>query len=320
MPLGRRAVAFRPPALDGQPPASFLPDLMNRILLLLLALGFPGATAAQDFRPNLGPELPRIEVTCGDVTVLLRQASQWTPGRIDFRGSPMTTEKSAYGTVFLFPEVGFIGTAHLENEPEDLQSLSFRLDGKAIDPATAELAGKEFSLERHSRIRDFELINLFEIRDDRIYETATISTAKNVPLKLVYHFMHAWAPTASAYVAGTDDDPETVDSGPLHDGEEIARKFFVNDTVDWFAIYEPESGQFAVSRLLEKPEGEKASSKVWNVPGSYRKYYLTSFQNQTVPAGFKGTWRMVTGFGEASLDEWETEARRLARRLNEDAE
>jgi len=41
----------------------------------------------------------------------------------------MTSEKSAYGTVFAYPDIGSIGTAHLENEPEEFQSLSIILDG-----------------------------------------------------------------------------------------------------------------------------------------------------------------------------------------------
>ena len=41
---------------------------------------------------------------------------------------------------------------------------------------------------------------------------------------------------------------------PLHDAGETARKFFINERVDWMAVYEPQSGQFAVCRLLQAPE------------------------------------------------------------------
>ncbi len=271
---------------------------------------------AADFRPNLGPDLPRIEVTCGEVTVLLRQASQWTPGRFDFRGHPMTTERSAYGTVFSFPEVGFIGTGHLENEPEELQSLIFVLDGQPLAAPSPTLQGRHFRFERLSQIRAFTLTNILEIHGNRIYETAAISTSKAVPLKLVYHFMHAWRPSVSAYLAGNDASP-TLLRGELHDGEATARTFFINQAVDWVAIYEPESEQFAVSRLLQSPPGVRHASKIWNVPGTYRKYYLTAFQNQTVPAGFEGTWSMVTGFGASAATKWETAARALAEQLTE---
>lgn len=288
-------------------------SLFSSLALGLALTGF--VSAKEPFKPNLGPELPRINVTCGDVTLLLRQATQWTPGRIDFRGKAMTTESSAYGTVFSFPDVGFIGTAHLENEPEKLQSLGFFLDDKKIEAPTAEMKGAAFRLERKSRIRSFDLTNVTEIQNHRLYETATVHTAEAIPLKLVYHFMHAWRPTVSAFLAGNDAMPENTISGPLLDDKEVVRKFYINERVDWMAVYEPQSGQFAVSRLLLVPELGGHASTIWNVPPTYRKYYLKCFEGQTVPAGFSGTWRMVTGFGSATPETWESAARALAAEL-----
>lgn len=286
-------------------------------LLLLVGLSIITLHAAEPFRPNLGPDHERITVRCGEITLLFRQASQWTPGRIDFRGAPMTTERSAYGTVFSFPEVGFIGTGHLENEPEPLESVAFFLDDKKAENPEAELeATSHFRFERVSRVRDFHLHGVIEIKNDRLYETATVSTNNAVPLKLVYHFMHAWRPTVSAYLAGRDGDaPNDLLRGELRDGDDVARKFYINDRVDWIAVYEPESGQFAVSRILELPEEGKHVSMIWNVPGTYRKYYLKCFNNETVPAGFEGTWRMVTGFGASDAVSWEASARQLAATL-----
>ena len=288
----------------------------SRLLLPLLGLALTGLVSAKEpFKPNLGPEQPRITVTCGDVTLLLRQATQWTPGRIDFRGKAMSTESSAYGTVFSFPDVGFIGTAHLENEPEKLQSLDFFLDGKRVETPMAELKGGTFRLERKSRIRAFDLTNLTEIKDQRLYETTTVHTAEAVPLKLVYHFMHAWRPTVSAFLAGSDAMPENAISGPLRDDKEAVRKFYISQRVDWMAVYEPQSGQFAVSRLLQAPEMGGHIATIWNVPGTYRKFYLKCFDAKTVPAGFTGTWRMVTAFGSAMPETWEAQARALAAEL-----
>ncbi len=285
--------------------------------LLAMFTALSSLAVAQDFKPNLGPDIPQFTITCGDVSLLMRQKSQWTPGRIDFRGKAMTTERSAYGTVFMFPEIGFIGTAHLENEPENLQSIEFYLDDDLISEPEEAHTGKTFRCVRQSKIRAFDLENITELRNDRLYETVTVSAKNAAPLKLVYHFMHAWRPTCSAYLAGVDSGPDTNIAGPLDDAPETARHFFVQQEVDWFAIYEPESGQFAVSRLLESPDKTKSSSKVWNVPGTYRKYYLTSFQNKTVPAGFTGKWRMVTAFGASDFEGWEVAARKLAKELKE---
>ncbi len=293
---------------------------MRPLLATLLLVLFPvrdAASAPPPFRPNLGPDLPGITVHCGEVTLLLRQASQWTPGRIDFRGTPMTTERSAYGTVFSFPDVGFIGTGHLENEPEDLKSLAFTLDGETIKEPGETLSGGHFRFVRESRIRNFGLRCEIEVRENRLYETSTVTTAEDAPLKLVYHFMHAWTPTVSAYLAGRDDAPGEHLAGPLADGEEVDRKFYLQQRVDWMAVYEPGSGQFAVSRLLEAPEKGGHLSMIWNVPGTYRKYYLRCFDNQVVPAGFEGTWRMVTAFGSSDPANWEAAARDLAETLRE---
>ena len=283
--------------------------------LLLFTLLASALHAAKPFAPNLGPDLPTITVTCGEVSLLLRKASQWTPGRIDFRGHAMTTERSAYGTVFSFPDCGFIGTAHLENEPEPLQSLAFILDGKILEKPAAMLKGQTFRFERKSRIRDFDLTCIWELKDDLLYETTSVRTAKAVPLKLVYHFMHAWAPSVSAFFAGTDNESDKTISGPLHDGDDTARKFFINQRIDWMAAFEPKSSQFGVSRLLAAPEQGGHIAMIWNVPNSYRKFYLKCFDNTTVPAGFEGTWRMVTGFGTATSETWQEQAQKLAAQL-----
>ncbi|MBL9113486.1 MAG: hypothetical protein JNJ83_00650 [Verrucomicrobiaceae bacterium] len=284
--------------------------LFTFVFLSALAL-----EAKEPFKPNLGPNLPTITVTCGNVTLLLRQASQWTPGRIDYRGKAMTTERSAYGTVFSFPDCGFIGTAHLENEPEPLESLAFILDGKPVEKPEAVLKGQTFRFERKSRVRDFELTCFTELKNDRVYETTTFRTQKAVPLKLVYHFMHAWAPSVSAFCAGTDADAPKTLSGPLNDGDDTARKFFINQRIDWMAVFEPKSSQFGVSRLLSAPELGEHIAMIWNVPNSYRKFYLKCFNNATVPAGFEGTWRMVTAFGASDAAGWEKAATTLASEL-----
>jgi hypothetical protein len=288
-----------------------------RLLALALASSSLPRATAQGFVPNLGPPHERITVQCGDITLLLRQQSQWTPGRIDFKGTPMTTERSAYGTVISFPEVGFIGTAHLENEPENLKSLTFALDGQTLEKPDASLTGNTFRFKRKSRIRNFHLDCEIKLKDNRLYETTTVATDEAAPLKLVYHFMHAWTPTVSAYLAGSAGATDKEDSGALPNAKGGGRKFVISRRVDWVAVYEPKSGQFAVSRLLEAPHQGGHASKIWNVPGAYQKYYLTSFQNQTVPAGFKGKWRMVTAFGKSDFENWESAARELANDLRE---
>ncbi|GEP41251.1 hypothetical protein BGE01nite_05420 [Brevifollis gellanilyticus] len=180
----------------------------------------------------------------------------------------------------------------------------------------AEMKGKTFRLERKSRVRKlFDLECVIEIKDDRLYETSTVYAAEAVPLKMLYHFMHAWKPSVSAYAAGIDAQPDKIIAGPLTDATDTVRKFYITQRVDWMAVHEPESGQFAVSRLLEAPELGKHVTMLWNVPGAYRKFYLMCFSKETVPAGFTGAWKMVTAFGAAGTETWESQARKVAKEL-----
>lgn len=282
----------------------------HQLFLLPLLTGI--LSAAEPFRPNLGPDLERFTVTCGKVTLLMRQASQWTPGRIDYEGTPMTTEKSAYGTVLSFKDVGFIGTAHLENEPETLTKLEFFLDDRPVENPEPEMKGDRFRVLRESVIRGVRLRCEIELRGDRLYETTTLTAERDANLKLLYHFMHAWTPTVSAWVAGSGAE---VEDGELLDTEEVVRKFYIQKRVDWMAVFEPRSGQFGVSRLLEAPEEAGNIAMLWNVPGTYRKFYLRCFDNTTIPAGFSGTWRMVTAFGKAEAGGWKDAARKQAEAL-----
>lgn len=279
-------------------------------------LGILPSQAKEPFIPNMGPDLSSITVQCGDLTLKLRQSSQWTPARFDYLGKAMTTEHSAYGTVFLFPNLGWIGTNHLDTEPEELTSLEFFLDGKKIESPSKELKGDSFRFVRESKIRDFTLHCEIELSNNRILETTRVQTEKAVPLSLVYHFMHAWVPTVDAFLAGTDDEPDKVESGVLTDDEATVRSSVIQRPVDWMAVRDPVSQQFAVSRLLKAPEGAATFSKIWNVPGTYRKYYLVNFSKAEVPAYFDGTWQMVTSFGSvAENGDWEPAAKTLSQSL-----
>jgi len=261
------------------------------------------------------PAVERIEVRCGEVGLLLRKGSQWTPGRIDYRNAALSTERSAYGSVFRLDGVGFIGTGHLEVEPEELLELALHADGALVpEPGERIDAAGSFRFHRVSRIRGLELTCTIAIEGDRLYETTAVACDEETPLELVYHFMHAWNPSVRSYLAGTDEDG-VVDSGSFADTEEATRKFHVQSPVDWIAVHDPEIGRFAVSRLLAYPEAAGQDSQIWNVPGVYRKYYLTSFRNATVPAGFSGVWEMVTAFGEAEAADWAEAATALASAL-----
>lgn len=290
---------------------------MRTIPALLFTLTASALLGAEPHVPPVGPEVEKITVISGDVGLLLRRGTQWTPGRLDYLGKPMTTERSAYGTVFKFPGVGFIGTGHFENEPEDLQSVRFFVEDEEVVTPTETLAAKTFRFERDSIIRGISLQNTIELKDNRIYETATVSSTDEVPLDLVYHFMHAWVPEMTHFAAGQSGQ-SARDEGVFETTPETVGKFYVNAHVDWVAVFHAPSGRFAVSRLITSPEAAQETTQLWNRPPTYRKYYSRSFFNRSLPAGFRGTWKMVTGFGESPLDSWQAATERLASELETD--
>ena len=259
-----------------------------------------------------------LSVKCGDLSVNFEGPQRrWTIENIHFRDVLVAPQNGASGTVFNFPGIGFIGTAHHENETEPVDDLRFFLDGETLEgEIPAELRGDTFRLQRKSHVKNFTLEGAVELRDNRIWETAKVrlpAAADPVPLKLVYHFMHPWHVDSTHYMAGRDG--EVVHSGELDRSESEDRKFYVNQEVDWIAIYNANTRTYLVSYLLEKPAIGSSIAAIWNVNDAYRKFYLRCFTNDTVPSGFEGTWRMVTGFGDAEQVDWEEAVTELAREL-----
>jgi hypothetical protein len=285
----------------------------------------------------LGPVA--LKIGCGDVLLRIDGPLKWTINRIEYKGTPLAIENSAYGTVFLFPGIGFIGSGHLldhKDGAEDVLGIEMYLDNKKLSwpaektfsskqlqfylepnrplPQPVELVkGKQFSQHKLSRILDCNLDCIIKLRDNRLYEETTFSAQKQVPLDLVYNFMHAWIDTATAFLSGKDAGDEVA--GDLKDSKEVTNVQYINKEMDWMAVYDGPSGKGAVSRLLAKPQLGGAVMFIRNCPKIYRKFYLMSFTKETVPAGFTGTYRMVTTFFEAPSDKWQDSARKLAKEL-----
>lgn len=290
--------------------------LYSAIPAILCACSFSIVSLASADDDPAWPE--HIAVKCGDLAVNFEGPTRrWTIENITFRDVLVAPGRGASGTVFRFPEIGFIGTAHHENETEPVDDLQFFIDDEKLDEVAAELSGDSFRLERKSHVKTFALESTVEIRDNVLRETATVrlpADADPVPLDLVYHFMHPWHVDSTHYLAGRDG--EIIADGELDRSEDANRHFYVNQPADWIAIYNANTETFIVSYLQKKPAISTAIAAIWNVHGAYRKFYLRCFTNDTVPAGFDGTWHMVTGFDVAGQDQWQEAARKLADQLS----
>src|SRR6266436_4675213 len=76
-----------------------------------------------------------LRVSCGDVLIRIDGPLKWTMNRIEYKGTPLAIENSAYGTVFLFPGIGFIGSGHLldrKDGAEDVLGLEMYLDNNRL--------------------------------------------------------------------------------------------------------------------------------------------------------------------------------------------
>ena len=316
----------------------------------------PGATWSTRIRfvsegePMPVADRPRsVTARCGDVLVRINGQKLWTLGRIEYKGTLLCVDRggSQYGTVVSYPGVGWIGTGHRENEDEDVRDLRFFVDGNAVGNAlrgvpvsarshgtahgaaqrplptrkrpitkgdTWKLDGKTFRMVRLSRIREFRFENTIEVRDNRIHETVVMQSEKQKSVGLIYQFMHPWTPTMTEFIAGGDGKDEIAKKlgGP--------KGFPLEHEMDWVAVYDAPTGRGIVSRLLERPKEGGAEMLLWDVNKVYRKFYLRTFvkKNGPVPAGFKGTYRLVTAFLEADAATWQNAARRLAAELAAD--
>lgn len=263
-----------------------------------------------------------VTASIGDVLVRIDGPKLWTLSRIEYKGTLLAVEDSAYGTVVTFPVGKHLGTAHFldvpghpgEVEKENVTDLRFYLDGKLLQGLsdTVSVTGKSFRVERISKIRTFDLDSVLDVHDGVLMQSAHLRAPVAVQLQMSYPLMYAWTPTATEYVFGSEDGSEkagkfnTATTKPSEGLEKTAR---------WMAVYDVPSGKGAVTLLAEKPQGEDGWFQYTDAPGIYRKLRLMSFVDRTVPAGFDGTFRMVTGFFSASAEDWQAAARKRAGEL-----
>jgi hypothetical protein len=332
-----RLLIYNHPQIDDNPNITYWDNLMIEMSPTIEA--DTSQTVQVSDLPSvkaIGPAA--LMVSCGDVLIRIDGPMKWTINRVEYKGTPLWIENSSCGTVFGFPGIGWIGTGHLadcKDGSEDVLKLQLWLDGKEMSwladksfsskelqlylvepnmplPWPVEtVKGKEFKQHKISRILDFDLDCIIELRDNRLYEQTTISTKKQIPVTQNYNFTHAWTHTFTAFLAHAEDGKELQDTF----GND-KRKEYSLERIVWTAQYDANSGKGVISYLLEKPAEGGADLLIVNAPGVYRKFALMCFTNKTVPADFNGKYRMVTVFFEAPADKWQDVARKLANNLN----
>lgn len=246
----------------------------------------------------------------GDLQVRFESRSFWTLYRIDYKGDRLCLDRfgSHYGSVVSFPGVGFIGSGHTENEDEEVVDLKLFVDGKPVDRPETKLTCQEICLQKRSRIRDLMLNSELTVKDGRIVEDVRLGATKPTAVNLIYHFMHPWTSTATEYLA------ESLDGTRIEGSFTGDRGQKVDKAVRWSAIYDAPTGKGAVTYVLDVPADDDWRTRYWDVPGVYRKHYLATFLNKTVPTGREFHYRIVTAPFEAAAQHWEDTATEVAGR------
>lgn len=258
-----------------------------------------------------------VTAKIGDVLVRIDGPKLWTLSRIEYKGTLLGVEESAYGTVVNIKDVGFIGSAHKENETEQVLGVRFLLDGKEVTRFDSELSGTSFVVERQSRIRSMDFDARLEVRDNKIFQGVRIRNSKDVAMDKVYPFMYAWTPQATEYLFGADA-AKTIE-GVFRQNVTGKADYLVHENVDWASVYVGEKGIGAVMRTLSQPTIGNAAMLIADGPTVYRKWYSRYFTEQTLPAGFDGTYRVVTGFLESDQPNWKSGATAMAQALKAEA-
>ena len=253
-----------------------------------------------------------LTATVGDVSVRIDGPKLWTLSRIEHAGALLGVEDSAYGTVVQIRDVGFIGTAHLEVEPEQVDDLQFFVDDQPLTALTEvmKVQGKSFRLNRDSKIRALRLKSELRVADDRILQSVRITSEREVDLRVMYPFMYAWTPTATNFLFGADDGQEVA--GDFLSEKPESPRYLIEKSVRWLSVYDPTSRQGTVSYVVTVPPKVEGWLMLADAPQVYRKLYLVCFSDLKVPEGFDGTFKMVTGFFTAEPGRWQSAARSKA--------
>jgi hypothetical protein len=271
----------------------------------------------QELKEDAWP--PSIVVTCGDLSTRFEARSFWTPYRLDYRGVRLGKDSfgSHWGTTVTFRGMrGFVGSGHRENEDEVVESVELLRDGEKVDVVAlgrgkTELAltGREFLFRKRSSLcGKLRLVCETRLTGEVLEETVTMRCDEDLPMSLVYHFMHPWLVAMSDYLA------EGLD-GKIIAGE------FVGDgggrievPVKWSAVYSRQLGKGTVTSTVETPQGYPWKIHYWDRKDIYRKHYFVAFQNATIPPGIDLRYRLRTRAFECDAESWHQRAMELGRR------
>ncbi len=252
-----------------------------------------------------------VEVSCGKLEVRLGAATFWNMNRVIYDKLPVSADLSGayWGTVFEFPEIGFIGSGHKEkNLSETVLRIKMYAEDKYLFPEDAAKSGKikcaEFKMEKQAQVQDIVFNYSLVIKNDQLIESCTMKASKDVPLKLMYNFMHPWSEKMTDYYIQVNDNE--VKQGEFKTNE----KFPHQGKFKWVSVYDKN----IQTGIVSKATGDDISCFLWDRK-YYKKVYLCSFFRKTMNAGQEVTYQMTTDFFKSVPADWLKTAKETANKL-----
>jgi len=263
------------------------------LFLLFLAMSDEGLSAEEIWPSS-------ILVDLGDLQVRFESRSFWTLYRIDYKGDRLGLDHfgSHYGSVVSFPEIGFIGSGHTENENEELLDVNLWIDDVVAPHPLAEIHCQTVRLKKRSRIKTLLLETRITAQENRILEEVVLAAEKETHVNRIYHFMHPWTPAIEEFAA------ELIDGQQISGTFSGDRGFRIDAPTNWSAVYDQATRKAAVTVVLDTPDGLPWKTWYWDVPDRYRKHYLVTFLNGTIPPDKPLRYKALTLLLEAEQETW----------------
>jgi len=255
-------------------------------------------------------------ILSGDLRIKFDSATFYNMKRIEYKEKLVGVDSpgTCYGTVFKFPELGFIGSGHIDNgRKEELESLEFYQDGKVVNweilKNVSELKGNDFKLVKNSLINGIRLSNTIVIENNIIDEHVIFSSFQDIKLSLVYNFMHPFTTEMDQFAT---EDLKGVKGNGIFKGD---GSFLFKKEMKWVAFYSSSLKVCAVSVLTENTCTNQSIAMLWDKPPRYRKFYLRSYMEQILTKDRPVTFHIRTMFADASVENWLVLAEKLSENL-----
>jgi hypothetical protein len=252
----------------------------------------------------------QLYISCGKLDVHLDASKFWNINGVKYDNLPVSVDlKGAHwGTVFKFPEIGFIGSGHTENETEKSVRIKIYADGKYIPPEEAAKTEKincsEFKMLKEAQVKDIVFKYSLILKDNNIFETCNIKALKKTPLALMYNFMHPWSEKMTDYYVQTSDNKSKQGAFKTDNTFSYTGKF------TWVSLYNKGNN----AGIVSKAEAEDSVLFLWDRK-QYKKCYLCSFKEKDLPAEQDISYKMTTAFFISSPEEWLETAKDCAKNL-----